>query len=87
MGLDTVELVMAVEKEFRIDMPTDVLSEIVSLGDLHASVVRILGERSDRAVDSADVWKRLQEIMVREFSIPVTQLVPGAEIVRDLGLS
>jgi acyl carrier protein len=85
MGLDIVELVMTVEKEFGIDIP-NVASEIVRVGDLHACVVQILRQHPDKEIETVDVWKRLKDILVKEFGIPVAQIVPEARLVDDLGL-
>ncbi len=85
MGLDTVELVMAVEEEFGITIPDDVAPKLVRLGDLHAFAVEAFRAR-DEAVDPSTVWEEIKAIMRREFGIREANLVPEAHIVDDLGL-
>ncbi len=85
MGLDTVELVMAVEEEFGISIPDDVAPKLVRLGDLHAFAVEALCARGE-SVDPSAVWEQVKAIMRREFGIREGNLVPEAHIVDDLGL-
>jgi hypothetical protein len=42
MGLDTVELVIRVEKEFDIEIPNADAARLVTVGDMHAYVVDAL---------------------------------------------
>jgi acyl carrier protein len=45
MGLATVELVMEVEAAFGITLPDEDAQHVVTVGDLHALVVRLMDER------------------------------------------
>ena len=85
MGLDTVELVMAVEEEFGIVIPNDRAATIVTLGDLRDLVVAILPGRSAE-INQEFIWDRITEIERRDFAIPKRHLIPEAAIVADLGL-
>jgi len=85
MGLDTVELVMAVEAEFGIDIPNEIASGTITLGDIRDFVILALKSRSE-AVDPDDVWQRIKVIMRRDYAVRERHLVPEAEIVADLGL-
>ncbi len=86
MGLDTVELVQAIENEFQISIPNDVAPSLGTLGELHACVVLSLQKRRITAVDSPDAWERLKRILIEQFAIRESLLVPAAHIVYDLGL-
>jgi acyl carrier protein len=46
MGLDTVELVMAVEEWFEISIPDAAAQTLFTVGDLHRFVVSELTHRS-----------------------------------------
>ncbi len=85
MGLDTVELVMAVEDEFRIVIPNEVASKFVLVGDLHAFAVQALRDRGDPA-NPAEVWGRLKRVFMDKFAFRKEQVVPEAHLVYDLGL-
>ncbi|HEU5116936.1 MAG TPA: hypothetical protein VFT74_09705 [Isosphaeraceae bacterium] len=85
MGLDTVELVMAVEEEFSISIPDDVAPTLFRLGDLHAFAVKSLQARGE-TVDPSAAWARVKAVVRREFGIREKDLVPEAHIVFDLGL-
>ena len=39
MGLDTVELLLAVEEEFKMKIPNEVAAQLFTVGDLHEFVV------------------------------------------------
>jgi hypothetical protein len=53
MGLDTVELVMAVEEEFDLEIPDATAEKIFTVGDLHTFVVAELQRRGRTDIDSA----------------------------------
>ena len=81
MGLDTVELIMHVERAFGIDVPNAEVGALGTVGDLHACVLR---HKPD--ADPSAAWARLVGIFVEEYAIPAERIRPEASIVRDLGL-
>ena len=81
MGLDTVELLMHVEREFGIDIPNEEAATLETVGDLAACVIR-----HAPGAEPADVLARVTRILVEEFLIPTERVRPQARIVRDLGL-
>jgi acyl carrier protein len=85
VGLDIVELFMAVEKEFDVAIPDRVAEELLRLCDLHAFLVAALGQ-DGRAVDPAEVWGRLKRVAVRLCGFREDEVVPDAHLVFDLGL-
>jgi hypothetical protein len=85
VGLDTVELLMAIEDEFGITVPNDVAPLLVRLSDLHAFAIRALAERGE-AVDADRVWERLKRVVVKECGVREVQVVPEAHLNYDLGL-
>jgi hypothetical protein len=85
VGLDTVELLVAVEDEFGIAIPNDVAPRLTRLGDLHAFAAQALADRGE-AVDSACLWERLKRVAVKECGVREQQIVPEAHLNYDLGL-
>jgi acyl carrier protein len=83
MGLDTVELVMAVEEEFEIEIPNDVAMRLISVGAMQDYVVQTLQSRGTSA-NAAEIWKRLQAIIVFQLGVRPEEVIREAEFVRDL---
>lgn len=84
MGLDTVELVMAIEEEFSIGIANSDTADLGVLGDMHAYILRALRQRGE-APDETEVWERLKEIVIDQLGVSPLDVVPSAHIVRDLG--
>ena len=85
LGLDTVELVMEIEKEFTLHIPDAVASELAVLGDISDYLVGRLRERHG-AVDPQEVWNRLHRVCVDFFGIDPKLVTRSAHVVYDLGL-
>lgn len=66
MGLDTVELVMAVEEHFDIHVPDDVASKLDTVGLLHKFVVAQLQRGRLLPVDEAAVFGELRELICKQ---------------------
>lgn len=88
MGLDTVELVMAVEDEFDIAISPSAAEKITTVGELRDFVVWALESKMDDAapVDPEAVLKRIQRIFETNHGLGPEQVVPAARIIDDLGL-
>jgi len=83
MGLDTVELVMAIEEEFDIRIEDTDAPKLAVLGDMHAYIVQALKERG-AAPDEEQVWQRLSAIVVKQLGVRPGQVTRSAHIVNDL---
>ncbi|HKO89408.1 MAG TPA: hypothetical protein VJU83_12945 [Burkholderiales bacterium] len=85
MGLDTVELVLAVEDIFQIDIPNTAAEQLDTVGKLHAFVVAEL-QRLDRPnVHPAIVFDELRTIICYQLGVKPEEVVPDARFVQDLG--
>ena len=66
MGIDSVELVLAVQQEFDLDIPDDAASEITSFGHMCEFVCGRLEERERQSggapLDGPQLWDRLLAI-------------------------
>jgi acyl carrier protein len=85
MGLDTVELLMAVEQEFGIEFPDSEAGKMERVCDMHQFVVRTLQQRDEKAVIDADrIWFRLREIIVAQLGVRPEEVTPTAHFIYDL---
>lgn len=83
MGLDTVELVLATEKHFDIEIPDRVAETLETVSSLHNFVVAEL-ERTGRPRDAAVVFNELRQLICENFGVVPEQVVPEARFVQDL---
>jgi hypothetical protein len=83
MGLDTVELVMAVEEEFGIEIPNIDAAKLTVVGDMHNYIVRVLQQRGD-SPDEVQIWNRLSAVVVKQLGVRPEQVTRSADIVKDL---
>jgi acyl carrier protein len=79
MGLDVVEMVMAVEAEFDLDIPDADAGRLATVGDLYWYV-------REHAAVTEDLWGRLLDVIERETAVKRERLHPEARFTRDLGL-
>ena len=84
MGLDTVELVMAVEEHFEITIPDATAETLVTVGALHAFVVSELTRIGRFDGDSSRVYESLRRLIVRQLGVRPEEVVPTARFVQDL---
>jgi len=82
MGLDTVELVMAIEDEFDFQIPNEDASRLESVGDMLLYIVEkqhIEQEKED------EIWNRLKNIVISQLGVKPEQVTRDARFVKDLG--
>lgn len=84
MGVDSVELVMDIERECDLTIPNEDAERLVILGEMHDYLVGALRSRGESA-DPDAVWRRLHKVLV-ETGIHASLITPSAHTVRDLGL-
>ena len=83
MGLDSVELVLAVEEHFQIDIPNEAAAKIQTVRHMRDFIVAELRRRG-READPDAVFARLREIIVEQLPFEPSEVVLDAEFVRDL---
>ncbi len=83
MGLDTVELVMAVEEEFGLEIPDAAAEEMITVGEMHSFLVSELRRRG-RESDPAQVFERMRTIIVRQLGVNPDEVILSARFVKDL---
>lgn len=85
MGLDSVEILMAVEQEFDVSITDAEASGLVTVGDLHAVVLVQRGVPAG-SPEAETIWRRIQDIVVEESGVARHLVVPKARIAKDLGI-
>ena len=85
MGLDTVELILAVEREFQIEIANEVASQIATVGDLHECVLRELARQRAITADRTQTFEKVRGIICDQLGIDPRHVRPEAHIVFDLG--
>ncbi len=84
MGMDSVELVMAIEDKFRIEIPDTDIANLAVLGDMHDYIVRALRQRGETP-DEEQVWQQLSAVVVEQLGVHPSEVIRSANIVDDLG--
>jgi hypothetical protein len=84
MGLDVVEMVMAIEREYHIELADAELAKVSTIGELEALVAKSIGAAEPEA--RARLHERLLDIIVEETAVDREHLVHEARIYKDLGL-
>lgn len=85
MGLDTVELLLAIEEEFGITIPDADAAQLRSVGDLHQLILRRT-ETEPRTPAAAAMWERVVTVVAGELAIPTDRVTPEARFAEDLGI-
>lgn len=84
MGLDTVEVVLAVEEIFEIEIPDDVATSIFTVGALHDFIVAELNRLQRPNINKDIVYDLLRNIIVLLLAVKPEEVVPSARFIQDL---
>ena len=84
MGLDSVELVIAVEEHFGITIPDKDASTLVTVGKLHNWVVKELHRLNRSSVAETGVFGELRQLISDELGVVPERIVHEARFVQDL---
>lgn len=85
MGLDTVELVVAVEKHFSIAIPDGDAADADTVGKL-AQIIERLRLASGHPIPRDEIVSRLKHLISDMFDIPVESIAEASQFRKDLGL-
>ncbi len=87
MGLDTVEFILWVEREFQIQIPDDEAASILTVGELCADIHRrLLIKGGVKGPTELEIYERVKAQLSRQFGIAPELITHGSQFVRDLGL-
>ena len=82
MGLELVELMMAVEEEFNVTIDDEEAYEINTPGELLKSILTKQG--SDDPYVKAERWDQLRWLIAEQLDVPLHEVTETAGFVRDL---
>ena len=86
MGLDTVELILAVESEFGIDIPDEDAARLTTPGALSDYIGQRLRSCGVSPVPNEDeIWHKVKSLVVKHLGVKPTVVTHDAQFVRDLG--
>ena len=83
MGLDTVELVMAIEEEFEMQISDGEAERLLTVGNIHERVIQTLTERG-QPVESEQIWERVKAVVARQLGVSPDAVTRSARIGEDL---
>ena len=86
MGLDSVEIILAVEQEFGLEIPDAEAARMITVGDLQAFVVVELRRLGRTDADADAIFERLRAIICRQLGVQPDAVIPTARFVKDLGV-
>jgi acyl carrier protein len=86
VGLDTVELVMAIEEGFGLEIPDEKAARIVTVGDMHAYLVSELRRLGRSGLDEEGIFAKMRNIICVQTGLKPDDVVPNASFVKDLRL-
>jgi len=85
MGLDTVELVYAVEEAFGVEFADEDLSAATTVGDLFDLLLAALTESQGHGpLDRENIWRNYKRIVVEQLGVPSESVTLSASFVNDL---
>ena len=86
MGLESVEVVLATEDAFGIEITDAEAEKIFTVGDLYDCVIDKLRQSPDVAepLDSQAVWMRLRGVISDQLGIEMVRILKSSRFVEDL---
>lgn len=84
MGLDTVELAIAVEEHFNIEINNEDAAKLRTCGALSDYIVQRLRVRGDVSSEE-EVWMQTKQIIVEQLGVKPEEVTREAEFIEDLG--
>lgn len=86
MGLDSVELVLAVEEEFDLKLPDAQVAVILTPRDF-SDVVEVILKQEQRSMSRSKIDACMKSIILEQLAVEATEYCEDKEFVRDFGMS
>lgn len=85
MGLDTVELVMAIEDEFAIEIPNAEAERIRTVGDISDYVAQAVRLKMRPVPVDEEIWLRTRKVVIEQLGVKPERVTRTTRIIEDLG--
>ena len=82
MELGPVELVLAIEEEFKVHIPSEDVVRFERVGDIHDWLFELFRRTSHFSEE--EIWERLQRVIMRELLVPPREVTKAAHLLYDL---
>jgi acyl carrier protein len=91
MGLDTVDLVVTIEKTFHISIPNPEAAQISTIGDIHECVWKHLSAKPaylqrEKSITREEIEQAINQLIANFAGFEVHEISPEKSITSDLGL-
>lgn len=84
MGLDTVELVLAVEQEFEIEIPNAAAEKMISVRHVRDFIVSEYIRLKRPDADRDAIFSRLRDLVAEQTGVKIEKIHLDSEFIRDL---
>jgi acyl carrier protein len=90
VGLDSVEIILALEERFQIEIPDRRASTTRTVGDLEELVLRLREEQlpaeTRRAHTEEEIRAAIRAEIADQLNVNPARVTPDADLVHDLGM-
>lgn len=93
MSLDSLELLMAIERHFQVSIPDQDSELMMTAGDIHHYLCTALTKLepslegpSARGWSDEELWDNLKGLIADHFAISPDKITPATHLIDDLGL-
>jgi acyl carrier protein len=93
LSLESVELLMAIERHFQVSIPDQDSELMMTAGDIHrylcTAVTKLepsLEGPSARQWSEEELWDSVRALLAEHFGISPEKITPTTHLIQDLGL-
>ena len=87
MGLETVEIVLWAEEEFRIDIPDSDARDILTIGEFVTYLkTKVHATHGTKAPGESEIFEKLAHLLEHRYNVAREWIRPEVRFYKDLGL-
>jgi acyl carrier protein len=86
MGMDSVEILMKVEKAFGIEITQEEVDQIITVGDLHDAVWKQLNTVKGTETTKTQMESTINQIIAEISGVDLEEVTRNKKICDDLGI-
>jgi hypothetical protein len=87
MGLETVEIVLWAEEEFRIDIPDSEARDIMTIGEFVSYLrTKALAKHGTEAQTETEIFEKLANVLEQRYGVARERIRPEVTFYKDLRL-